>query len=192
MIYKHLDGLHVSDLNAVVIAAAHLSQADRFERSLDIQWPDMESVIEQQSRQGLGLRDLTNSANAMLAAAKHFGIAIGIDLTACTKRDGKRAAPGIKRAMIPLEMTSVMIKKQYKLAPSSPFNQLLVDTFPELQKMGHLSSAAMRKACYQLPYRIFVPGALVVDENFHEQWKQHHKLTPVQLLSGLRTYRNTT
>ncbi|KAK4548235.1 hypothetical protein LTR36_010105 [Oleoguttula mirabilis] len=190
---RYLDGVDICSKDSVVVAAAHLYKACRNSDALENAWEDMEFVIAHHGAQ-LGLREATATATPALAAAKRYGLAMGVELREYTKRARKLAREqvmgglyGISRVALPKQSKAAPRKRCAFVGISEPYLRLLTENTAKRESLGATQWEAVNSTLHQLAHQLLSDESQDVDRDLRAQWQMCQSLTPVQLLDVFKS-----
>ncbi|KAK5119617.1 hypothetical protein LTR85_007446 [Meristemomyces frigidus] len=185
---KYLDGLDMCNDYDIVVATTLLYQACRTAGLFEKRWKDLEFVIAHQGMQQLGLRQ-TVTATPALAAAKHYGLAFGVELREYAKRAremAKSGTSGIRRVPLPRESTSAFRKRAF-VSISEPYLRTLTVTNVRRKGLGATLWETENSTIHQLAHDLLSEESQDIHQELRAQWRKCRRLTPVQLLGVFKS-----
>lgn len=81
----YVDGVLECDEDSIIMSVAAFHKACRNSHVLPKPWKDMDCFIDALGPQSVGLRDGNNPRTPLLAAAKHYGLTLGVSARASSK-----------------------------------------------------------------------------------------------------------
>lgn len=151
----HRTEIAICNSRHVILAAAHIHNATKLLHSPVHDWNELDSVVAQQEsylRQGDG---------SVRSAAKHYGMAIGLSLTAVNSRS---------RPEMPSTYTTA--HKSKSLIPASHIGA---------QESLVMHDGSLKMSTIYEAVRIYANECTIKDEIIAKQWKATKRLTPGQL-----------
>lgn len=174
----HDTGVQACNNGRVVMAMAHLYRACKISGLLKADWKDMDFVIQQQGPKALGLREPSAGLSSMLSAAKRYGIAAGNELRHYARN---RDTPAMAQRVDIPSYADMVSKRTSILHCTSAFHAASRSCEGSCQRSSNLI------ALYKLAKDLLAEPRADIDSSVREQWLACRKLTPVQLLSVLKT-----
>jgi hypothetical protein len=187
---RYLLAMEVCKKNPAVVGTAHLYQACRKSGVLKEKWEDMEFAIGMYGSKQLGLQDIP-SPTPVHTAAKHFGIAMGVEVSkyvSAGRRIARHKSYNFARVKVPAERTPAMEKRSATARIAEPYMQLLVSDIATCESVDAVGGMGAPSTFLHRVASSFLSTAASqkVDKGTREQLVKQGQLTPVQLITTLK------
>ena len=181
---SYLDGIGTSNNGFLLFMAAHAYNACQHAGLLKGKWEDMEFLIRTQGPERLRLWSPAAGTWSLQQAAKHYDLALGVDLRQLYDSKHGRKPAGSR---IPLPSPEQVNKRAVRFAPTlAYYGSMVEERDGDDGTLENTEPRHVRGALYRMVKKLMADRSFHVDDQIRKQWAATKTLTPVQLLSLLQ------